>query len=64
MNKKKVFALRLNPEVLEALERWASDEFRSVNGQIEWLIARALHDAGRSKALPDASSSGSKTDKE
>ncbi len=64
MNKKKVFALRLNPEVLEALERWASDEFRSVNGQIEWLITRALHDAGRSKALPDASSSGSKPDKE
>jgi len=57
MNKKKVFALRLNPDVLEALEKWAADEFRSVNGQIEWIIARSLHEAGRSKASPDATSS-------
>lgn len=30
--------LRLNPEVYEALEKWAADEFRSVNGQIEWIL--------------------------
>jgi hypothetical protein len=35
---KKVFMLRLNPEVYEAIEKWAADEFRSVNGQIEWML--------------------------
>ncbi|HBG21678.1 MAG TPA: toxin-antitoxin system HicB family antitoxin, partial [Peptococcaceae bacterium] len=35
MSKKKAFPLRINPKLYEALERWAADEFRSVNGQIE-----------------------------
>jgi hypothetical protein len=48
MSKKKVFALRLDEEVYAAIERWAADEFRSTNGQLEWLIAKALKDAGRS----------------
>ncbi len=39
---KKVFMLRVNPEVYEALEKWAADEFRSVNGQIEWILDSAL----------------------
>lgn len=39
---KKVFMLRVNPEVYEALEKWAADEFRSVNGQIEWVLDSAL----------------------
>jgi len=47
--KKKPFVLRLKPEMMEALEKWAADEFRSVNGQIEWIINRALKDAGRLK---------------
>lgn len=47
MAKKKVFALRLDEEVFAALERWAADEFRSANGQLEWIIAKALRDAGR-----------------
>jgi hypothetical protein len=47
MLKKKPFVLRLNPETLEALEKWASDEFRSTNGQIEWIIDKALRDSGR-----------------
>lgn len=34
--------LRVNPEVYEALEKWAADEFRSVNGQIEWILDSAL----------------------
>lgn len=42
MSKKKVFALRLDPEVLKAVEKWAADEFRSTNGQLEWIIAQAL----------------------
>jgi hypothetical protein len=41
------FLLRLDPDVLEAVRRWASDELRSVNGQIEYVLRRALRDAGR-----------------
>ena len=47
MAQKKPFALRLVPELLKAVEKWASDEFRSVNGQLEWIIAKALKEAGR-----------------
>jgi len=47
MGKKKSFVLRVQPEVYDALERWASDEFRSVNGQIEYLLQQALKSAGR-----------------
>ena len=47
MSKKKVFALRLNEEIYAAIERWAADEFRSTNGQLEWLITKALKDTGR-----------------
>ncbi|MCL6595359.1 MAG: toxin-antitoxin system HicB family antitoxin [Firmicutes bacterium] len=44
---KKRFLLRLDPAVYDALARWAADELRSVNGQIEYLLAEALHRAGR-----------------
>ena len=47
MAKKKVFALRLDEEIYAAIERWAADEFRSTNGQMEWLISKALKDARR-----------------
>ena len=47
MSKKKVFMLRLNPELYAALETWAADEFRSVNGQMEWILDRALKERGR-----------------
>jgi hypothetical protein len=47
MSKKKVFALRLDEEVYAAVERWAADEFRSTNGQLEWIISKALKDARR-----------------
>jgi len=39
--------LRVDPQVLEALERWARDELRSLNGQIEFLLRHALREAGR-----------------
>ena len=52
MANKKVFMLRLNPDVYSALEKWASDEFRSVNGQLEWIIEKMLKDAGRSSKKP------------
>ena len=47
MSKKKSFVLRIDPEQYAALERWASDEFRSINGQIEWIINKSLKEAGR-----------------
>ena len=50
---KKSFVLRINGETMSALERWAADEFRSVNGQLEWLITDALKRAGRYRATGD-----------
>ena len=50
MAQKKPFALRLDPEILKALEKWASDEFRSTNGQIEWIITKALRDNNKLKS--------------
>lgn len=47
MSKKKAFALRLDEETLKAIEKWAADEFRSTNGQLEWIIREALKKAGR-----------------
>jgi len=50
MNKqKKAFPLRLDPDIHRALEQWATDEFRSVNGHIEYLLREALGKAGRLK---------------
>ena len=49
MAQKKPFVLRLDPEILKAVEKWAADEFRSTNGQFEWIIHKALKDAGRIK---------------
>ena len=51
---KKSFVLRINGETMSVLEKWAADEFRSVNGQLEWLITDALKKAGRFKAADDA----------
>ena len=47
MSQREAFLLRTNPEVLEAVRRWARDELRSVNGQIEYILRRALRDAKR-----------------
>ncbi|MBN8578492.1 MAG: Arc family DNA-binding protein [Cyclobacteriaceae bacterium] len=49
MPQKKPFVLRLDPELLKAVEKWAADEFRSTNGQLEWIISKALKEAGRLK---------------
>ena len=49
MPKKKPFVLRLNPEMFERLEKWSADDFRSTNGQIEWILDQALKKAGRTK---------------
>ena len=53
MAKKKAFLLRIEPEVYDRLERWAADELRSVNAQIEFILRRALQQAGRLKEESD-----------
>jgi hypothetical protein len=50
MSEKKPFVLRVDQEKLKALEKWASDEFRSTNGQIEYILDQALKKAGRWKS--------------
>ena len=44
------FLLRIDPPVLEAIQRWANDDLRSLNGQIEFLLRRALAQSGRAPA--------------
>ena len=55
---KKKFLLRLDPEIYEAVQRWAADEWRSVNGQIEYVLRDCLRRAGR---LPSSGRPGRKT---
>lgn len=50
MAERKGFLLRLDPRLYEALQRWAGDELRSLNGQIEYLLRRELERAGRMPA--------------
>ena len=45
----KSFVLRIDSATMEALERWAADEFRSTNGQLQWIIHEALQKSGRLK---------------
>ncbi|MDR2907404.1 MAG: DNA-binding protein [Bacteroidales bacterium] len=47
MAEKKTFVLRIDPELMKAVEEWASDEFRSTNGQLEWIISEAVNKARR-----------------
>lgn len=47
MADRKAFLLRMDPKLLEAVQRWADDDLRSLNAQIEFLLRRALRDAGR-----------------
>jgi len=53
MAEKKSFALRIDPEMMKAIEKWAADEFRSVNGQIEWMLSTSLKKEGRIKKKED-----------
>ena len=47
MAERKPFLLRIDREVLDAVQRWADDDLRSLNGQIEFLLRRALKEGGR-----------------
>jgi len=52
---KKSFVLRIDEAAYKALEKWANDEFRSVNGQIEWLLNQKLKETGRLKDADETS---------
>ncbi|HEY3519786.1 MAG TPA: Arc family DNA-binding protein [Rhodanobacteraceae bacterium] len=52
---KKSYPLRINPQVLDAVQRWANDELRSLNAQIEYVLRDALRKAGRIKPEPTRS---------
>ncbi len=47
----KSFILRIDAETMEAIEKWAADEFRSTNGQLQWIISEALKKSGRQKKV-------------
>lgn len=55
MANKKSFVLRMDEEVYKAIEKWAADEFRSVNGQIEWILHQQLKNANRMKTAKSTS---------
>lgn len=55
MGNKKSFVLRMDEDVYKAIEKWASDEFRSVNGQIEWILSQQLKAANRTKTSKSSS---------
>ena len=48
-SKTKSFILRIDGDTMDAIEAWAADEFRSTNGQLQWIIAEALKKSGRMK---------------
>jgi hypothetical protein len=50
MSEKKSFALRIDSEIMKAIEKWSADEFRSINGQIEWMLHNSLKEAKRLKS--------------
>jgi len=52
MSQRKAFLLRIDPQLLEAVQRWADDDLRSLNAQIEFLLRRTLREAGRMKETP------------
>ena len=58
MAARKQYPLRVDPATWEAVERWAADEMRSVNGQVEWILRDALRRAGR---LPKSEDKGEAT---
>lgn len=57
MADKKSFVLRIDEDVYKMLEKWAADDFRSVNGQIEWIVSQKLKESGRLKTARDGNAS-------
>ena len=61
-NNNKSFVLRIDAATMEALEQWAGDEFRSINGQLQWIIADALRRSGRVKKTRSAAGAAAPAD--
>ena len=61
-NNNKSFVLRIDAATMEALEQWAGDEFRSINGQLQWIIADALRRSGRVKKPRSAAGAAASAD--
>ena len=61
MPDRKSFLLRVDRELLDAVQRWANDDLRSLNGQIEFLLRRALQQSGRTRRAPTEPVDGSNT---
>ncbi|HOZ51327.1 MAG TPA: hypothetical protein PLU17_05690 [Chitinophagaceae bacterium] len=61
MSEKKSFALRIDSETMKAIEKWAADEFRSVNGQIEWMLHNSLKQTKRLNEKTATEKSSKKT---
>lgn len=57
-SKTKSFVLRVDADTMAAIEKWAADEFRSTNGQLQWIISEALRKNGRQKKRKDAPAEG------
>lgn len=64
MAERKPFLLRLDPGIYAAVEKWAADELRSQNAQIEYLLRRALQEAGRLRPASPAGASGDEPPKQ
>lgn len=64
MSKKKSFVLRIDPETFKQIEKWADDEFRSVNGQLEWMIHKSLKEAKRFSTKTKSKNNSEKKDSE
>ena len=62
MPPRKNFPLRINPDLYAALERWAADDLRSVNAQIEFLLTQSVRQAGRLKPKPEPEDAPASTD--
>lgn len=63
-NNNKSFVLRIDTATMDALELWAADEFRSINGQLQWIIADALRRSGRlKKSRPQTARADASPDK-
>ena len=58
MSEKKAYPLRINADVLDAIQRWSDDELRSLNAQIEYVLRDALRKAGRLKPQDDDGKKG------
>jgi hypothetical protein len=63
MTERKSFLLRVDPDLLHAVQRWADDDLRSLNGQIEFLLRKALSDSGRLRKKKDEPGTDTKENK-